>query len=175
MSAIFLIGARACGKTTVGRLLATSLDVPFIDLDQSLTDAIGKSVADIVAEGGWELFRRIESEVLAKTMANAHTAVIATGGGVILAEENRRLLAANGLTFWLNTPVRIVAQRLRAEPLAQQRPGLSCADPLTEIEAVMEERAPIYAACADHIIDGALPAHEICRNIADIYRGVRHA
>ena len=86
MPLIFLVGPRACGKTTVGRTLARRLGLPFVDTDHFLHHQTGRTVAQIVAAEGWPGFRRLESEALRATAGLHQTsgAVIATGGGMVL-------------------------------------------------------------------------------------------
>ena len=84
---IFLVGARASGKTTMGRLLAEKLNYSFIDTDVYLYETTKRTVAEIVEKEGWEGFRKQESQVLIDVTQPCR--VIATGGGMILADQNR--------------------------------------------------------------------------------------
>ena len=84
---IFMVGARASGKTTLGRLLAARLGYRFFDTDQYLLETLGVSVAEIVAQEGWEGFRSREAAAL-RAVAGPST-VVATGGGMVLLEANR--------------------------------------------------------------------------------------
>ena len=109
---IYLTGPRACGKTSLGQELAAALGLPFVDTDQRLRERSGEEVADIVAREGWEGFRRRESAILRDVAAELEAAsagkpatdgaapvwsgVVATGGGMVLAEENRRFMARDG-------------------------------------------------------------------------------
>ncbi len=108
---VFLTGFMGSGKTTVGRLLSERLGVPFIDLDLEIEAGAGRSVREIFAEGGEPLFRRIEREALV-TALGAPEAVIATGGGTLTVETNRRLLAERGISLWLNPPFSVIAERI---------------------------------------------------------------
>ena len=98
MAAIFLVGARAAGKTTVGLELARLLDCAFVDTDRHLRERLGRSVAEVVSAEGWPGFRVRESAAL-REVAAQHArggAVIATGGGMVLDPENRRFMRAQG-------------------------------------------------------------------------------
>jgi shikimate kinase len=99
---IYLIGARGCGKTTVGQALSQALGYAFNDTDHHLQLSTQRSVAEIVASEGWESFRARETESL--RAVTAPNTVIATGGGMILAEANCRFMREHGQVIWLNAP-----------------------------------------------------------------------
>ena len=173
MAIIFLVGGRGAGKTTVGRRLAQALGCAFTDMDHFLCERAGKSVADMVAAEGWEGFRARERAALREAVAEARGAagaVIATGGGVVLDEGNRDFLRENGRVVWLSLPPEAAAERLAQSPLAAQRPSLTGKSLLEEVREVMEARAPLYAACAHHTVDGAEAPEAVC---AAILRQVR--
>ena len=92
---IYLVGARAAGKTTFGGALARQLGCNYVDTDIHLRETTGETVADIVAREGWDGFRKRESAVLRAVTAPG--TVIATGGGMVLTEENRRFMRENGI------------------------------------------------------------------------------
>lgn len=108
---IFLTGFMGCGKTTVGRLLAERLEVPFLDLDTEIEREAGTSIREIFDRGGEPLFRRLEQEALVKAIA-VPGAVIATGGGTLTVERNLALLAEAGVTVWLDPPFSVIAERV---------------------------------------------------------------
>jgi len=171
MDIIFLVGARAAGKTTVGKLLAARLDLPFADTDQFLLRAEGRSVRDIVAAEGWPGFRARESAALRTVVGGLRRGgVVSTGGGIVLAAENRAFLRARGTVFYLHAPAAILAQRLASEPLAAQRPSLTGQSPLEEVAAVLAKRHPLYRETAHHTLDAVLPPDELCTQIADMLR-----
>src|SRR5665648_567654 len=93
---LVLIGYRATGKTSVGARLAEVLQRPFLDLDQVLVREAGRSVADIVAQGGWAEFRRLEKQLVARYRA-ARGQILATGGGGVLDPDNVAALRENGI------------------------------------------------------------------------------
>ena len=94
---IYLIGARASGKTTIGRALASVLNYAFVDTDEYMSATSHMTVAEVVAKEGWVGFRRRESEPL--HAVTAPKTGIATGGGMVLATANRKYLRAHGKTF----------------------------------------------------------------------------
>jgi len=103
---IFLTGAPASGKTTLGQRLAAALKTSFVDLDAAIVARAGRSISEIFAQQGEENFRRLESAVLRETVSEVGTrkAIIALGGGTLLAPENRALCEAEGRIVCLETP-----------------------------------------------------------------------
>ena len=150
---LVLIGYRATGKTSVGARLAEVLQRPFVDLDQVLVREAGRSVADIVAQGGWAEFRRLEKELVAR-YRDARGQVLATGGGVVLDPDNVAALRENGILIWLTAdPAAIQARLAQDQPRDANRPSLTGGDTIREVAAVLEERAPLYQAAAQISID----------------------
>lgn len=150
---IFLVGARAAGKTTVGRRLARDLAKEFVDTDLYLGEIHRITVAEIVAKEGWEGFRRKESAAL--RAASVPGRVIATGGGMVLAEHNRDFMRANGLVFYLSAPAEVLGARLAADPKAAQRPSLTGRSVVEEVAQVIAEREALYRGAAHHVINAA--------------------
>ncbi len=150
---IFLIGPRAAGKTTLGAALAQALGLEFADIDVILQQEAQASVAELVEREGWPAFRRLES-LLLQRRAGPGT-VVATGGGAVLAQENREFMRKSGLTFYLRAPADVLVGRLLADPDPAQRPSLTGRGLLEEVAAVLEERTPLYTDAADFILDAA--------------------
>lgn len=173
MPLIFLVGPRACGKTTVGRALAQRLNLPFADTDHYILKNTGSTVAQIVATEGWPEFRLRESEAL-RTIAANHPqgAVIATGGGMVLDAQNRSFMREQGHVFYLSAPVEALVARLSSNPLATQRPSLTGGDIADEIRQVLAERLPLYKQTAHHLLDASLPPRRICSLAMDALRAV---
>lgn len=154
---VYLIGPRACGKTTLGRMLAKRLERPFVDLDEAFVRHTGKTVAQVVETEGWEGFRALESEVLANE-ADTGGKVVATGGGVVLKEPNRRVLAKGVVIYLQADPERVVATLL-AELNPDQRPALTDLPLEEEVRRTLTEREPFYLACA-HFVAPERPLEE---------------
>ena len=150
---IILIGYRATGKTSVGARLAEVLHCPFVDLDQVLVREAGRSVADIVAQGGWAEFRRLEKQLVAR-YRDAEGLVLATGGGVVLDPDNVAALRENGILIWLTAdPAPIQARLAQDQPRDANRPSLTGGDTIREVAEVLAARAPLYQAAAQIILD----------------------
>ena len=150
---LVLIGYRGTGKTTVARHLGASLAWPWIDADVELEFKSGKSIAAIFADGGEEVFRDLESEVLVE-LSKADSTVLALGGGAVLRETNRELICKLGKVVWLRAKPDTILQRLvRDATTAGRRPNLTAAGGRSEVEQLLAMRTPIYRECADLEVD----------------------
>lgn len=150
---IFLIGPRACGKTSVGRALADRLGVDFVDTDHALVENVGMEIADYVEQNGWDGFRDKETETLER-VAGDGVRVVGCGGGIVLREVNRNILKT-GVTLYLKTDPEVLADRLMQDPNEAQRPSLTGKSIVDEVREILTERAPLYEGCADIILPQA--------------------
>lgn len=167
---IFLIGARGCGKTTVGQNLAGRLAMKFADTDIWLQESTRQTVAEIVAEGGWPAFRQLESQSL-KAVSVSDT-VVATGGGMVLAIENCQYMRTHGQVIWLRAPAQILADRLTAFPEQGLRPTLT-GQPITdEIVEILAARESLYRDAAHYIIDATAHPDQVADEIVQVLRMV---
>lgn len=156
MPRVTLVGYRGTGKSTVAALLADRLGAAWCDADAVLEERIGSSIAALVGSRGEAAFRDVETEVLRDTLP-AFTGVLATGGGVVLRPENRRLLRDRGRpVIWLTAPADVIRRRLAADPTtAARRPALNGGNPLDEVAAALHAREPLYREVADVVFDTA--------------------
>lgn len=147
---LVLIGYRGTGKSTVARLLAAQLAMEVVSLDAEIVKAAAGSIPEIVAAHGWPYFRDLESQVT-KRVCTRDGIIIDAGGGVILRPENVTALRQTGKLFWLRASVPVIVARIEG---GTQRPALTAAKSFTEeVEEVLRERTPLYAAAADVKID----------------------
>jgi shikimate kinase len=150
---IFLIGYRCTGKTTVGRCLADKLGWSFIDTDALIVQQQKMSIREIVGAHGWENFRQMERDIL-KTVCDSKMQVVATGGGIVLNEQNVQLMRENGNIIWLRAePETIKNRMLQDEDSMDFRPALTSNDSLSEIEETLQLREPLYQKAMDFSID----------------------
>ncbi|PLR38634.1 shikimate kinase AroL [Chimaeribacter californicus] len=156
---IFMVGARGAGKTTVGNALARALGYQFTDTDVFMQQTTGLSVADVVAREGWVGFRRRESDAL-KAVTAPHT-VVATGGGAVLAAENRAFMRDAGRVIYLRAPATTLAHRLEEYPLDAQRPTLTGKPINEEMVEVLAAREALYQEVAHHVLDATASPAEI--------------
>jgi shikimate kinase len=163
-SNIFLIGLMGAGKTTLGKALAAALEKRFIDADKVLEENAQQKISDIFAKHGEDYFRDIETATLGKICALSNI-VLATGGGVVLRPENRRILRENGAVVYLEASPETLTKRL--ENATAHRPVLAGAsDLLTRQRLLYKIRAPLYQSAA-HIVhsenDGETPEESLER------------
>jgi len=156
-----LIGLSGVGKSTIGRLLASELGLQWCDLDERLERKVGRTIADIFSTDGEPHFRSLESEVLTEALAEDRRMVISTGGGVILAAENRTRLAEQATCIWLRSAPERLAYRVARDTgrplLAGQDQGAVSVDPVAAVTerliTMLETRGPLYTESADLILD----------------------
>ena len=150
---VILIGYRGSGKSTVARILGERLQQPWLDADDAIEQAAGKSIKQIFAEDGEAVFRDIESRVVAE-LAAREDVVLALGGGAVLREENRRAIAGRGRIIWLRAAAQALHERISADAATgQRRPDLTASGGYDEIERLLRQREPIYRGCAELAVD----------------------
>ena len=170
---IALVGYRATGKSSVGRRVAERLGWRFFDADKELERRAGYSVARIFAERGEPAFRDLETQTLSELPIGPRL-VLATGGGVVLREANRRHLRHFGLVVWLRAADQTLVERLSRSPGG--RPALTPAGLLAEVAPMLAVRNPLYEAVADVVIDTAdQHSDEIADKIVGAWNSDRRA
>lgn len=147
---IVLIGMMGAGKSTVGRDYAKRHGLEFIDCDHELEARTGVKIATVFEIEGEAGFRRRESQLIEELLERGG-AVLGTGGGVVLAAENRLVLQRRGIVVYLNVPPRVLWERTRHD---RSRPLLQVPNPRERIETLYRERDPLYREVADIVIDG---------------------
>jgi shikimate kinase len=146
---IVLIGFMGSGKSTLGPLLASRLEVPFVDLDAEIERRVACSIAELVERDGEPVFRRYELDVLQALGTEApRPAVVATGGGIVELPNALQHLRALGQVVWLRADPEVSVGRLDATARAA-RPLL---DPAGSWRRRWERREPLYRACADVVV-----------------------
>lgn len=158
MENIVLIGMPGCGKSTVGKLLAESLNKQFIDADDEIVAAAGKPIPRIFAEDGESVFRNWESQILEK-LGKQSGLIIATGGGCVTQNRNYPLLHQNGTVFWIGRNIEQLPTDGR--PLSQA----------TRLQDMFRVREPMYRAFADHYVDNNGCVEKTVSKILSLWEG----
>ena len=147
-----LIGFMGCGKSSVGRKLSSLTGHRFVDTDELVVKAEGRSIPEIFAACGEEGFREIEQRVLADLVGVAGM-VLSTGGGAILREANREALRKIGIVVWLDSDPKILFERAIR---SGKRPLLQTANPRETFDQLLSARRSIYESAADFRFDSSL-------------------
>ena len=152
---VILVGLMGAGKSTVGRRLATTLGLPFIDSDNEIVEAAGCSIADIFETYGEAIFRDLEQRVLIRLVSN-EPCVIATGGGAFINPMIREAIKSKGTSIWLKASLNVLLDRVSRR---DSRPLLKAGDKGVILSKLMEERYPVYEQ-ADIVIDSDAGLHD---------------
>ncbi|MBK0403304.1 shikimate kinase [Adhaeribacter sp. BT258] len=143
---IYLIGMPGAGKTTLGRNLAAQLGRTFLDLDEAIEEAAGKTIPQIFEEKGEAYFRELEAETLKTVSFSAEKLVVATGGGTPCFHQNMAFMHAHGLTVYLKVSPEVLAERLLASDLSARPLLKNKTKPLVMkyLRETLRERATFY-------------------------------
>lgn len=144
-----LVGFMGCGKSSIGRILATRRGLRYIDLDTAIEQEEGCSIPEIFAKKGEAGFRAIESRVLEKISVGKGGVLLSCGGGVILAPENRSILQNRFLCIWIDVPEGELLSRLKHQ--RAHRPLLREADYREKVSRMLKARSPLYRETGEFI------------------------
>ena len=163
---IILIGYRASGKTTVGRLLSQRLDWPYLDVDRGIeAHCGGRTIREIHEEDGDTFYRDVESAVTAD-LCRRDACVISFGAGTIMRPANQDHARRDSLVVYLETTAKELWRRMQADPdTLNTRPNLAGGG-MAEVVEVLAQRAPVYRRCADLTLDATLPPQRLVELIA---------
>ena len=142
MKKVYLVGYMGCGKSAIGKRISFAAKLPFYDMDTEIEKKMGLSIPEIFERYGEAYFRELETEFL-RSFRDEYC-IIATGGGVAMRKENREIMRATGLVFFLNAPFRDIWRRIatdRNRPIVQRSSR-------TELEALYNARKPYYLNAA---------------------------
>lgn len=161
---ICLVGLRGSGKTTVGNALAVALGRAFVDLDRALERRIQSTIPALFAARGEEVFRELEAHTLREALlllsrGVARGSVVATGGGVVLREDNRELLKQARVVYLAADP-EVVGARVAADGDGE-RPPLAEGGPRAEAQALFAVRDPLYRDVAQAVVDASQGPEEV--------------
>jgi shikimate kinase len=148
-ASLFLIGPMGVGKSTIGRMLASSLGRPFFDSDREIEVVTGADIPwifDVEGEAGF----RVREEKMIDALTQRNNIVLATGGGAILSARSRANLRSRGTVIYLKASL---AQQFERTSKDRNRPLLQTADPMTRIRELMKIREPLYIETAHITVD----------------------
>jgi shikimate kinase len=166
-SNIFLVGMMGAGKTTVGRALAQRLKREFIDTDKLLVERTGVPVATVFEIEGEEGFRRREAALL-RELCHGEGQVVATGGGIVLSEENRSVMREFGTVIYLRARLESLWERTKHDT---SRPLLATPNPRETLAALLDQREALYRAAAHIVVDsGSQSAGTLANRVAAALR-----
>lgn len=144
-----MVGPMGAGKSTIGRLLASEMKLDFRDTDREIEERSGVDIPWIFDKEGEAGFRQRETAIL-DDLSQFDNLLLATGGGIVLKPENRKILASRGRVVYLKTTV---DEQVRRTGRDTKRPLLNNDNPRAVLEALMQQRDPLYREIADYIID----------------------
>src|SRR5215218_7449147 len=158
---LVLVGLMGAGKSTVGRRLAQTLQLPFRDADHEIEAAAGMSIPDIFSVHGEEYFRDGEKRVIARLLQEGPM-VLATGGGAFMSEEIRARIAELGVSIWLRADLDVLMRRVRKR---SNRPLLQNPDPEGTMRHLMDVRYPVYAQADVTVMSHEAPHDRVVNEI----------
>ncbi|MEQ1711829.1 MAG: shikimate kinase, partial [Hyphomicrobium sp.] len=156
---LVMVGLMGCGKSSVGKRLASRLGLPFVDADDEIVRAAGQSINEIFAAHGEDYFREGERKVIARILAGGPQ-VLATGGGAFMHPETRDAIRAKGISIWLRAELPVLMKRVLKR---DTRPLLKTGDPELVMRGLMEARYPVYTE-SDFVIDSRDVPHDVIVN-----------
>jgi shikimate kinase len=137
---VVLVGMMGCGKTAVGRAVATKLNTDFLDSDQEIVEAAAMSIAEIFERDGEGFFRDRETEVI-RRLLESRVGVLSTGGGAFMSQKNREMISEFGVSVWLDADLEILWNRVKHK---DTRPLLRTANPKATLTEIYNTRVPLY-------------------------------
>lgn len=145
---IVFVGMMGCGKSAIGRMLASELDLPYHDSDAEIVTAAGMPIAEIFSRFGEDYFRKGEQRVISRLLSEG-PGVLSLGGGAFLAANTREEIARAGISIWLKADLDLLMARVMRRP--GTRPLLQTADPRATLADLLEKRTPVYALASIHV------------------------
>ncbi|MBQ7865180.1 MAG: shikimate kinase [Clostridia bacterium] len=161
---VFLIGMPGCGKSSLGKRVAGNMRIPYVDMDQRISDIVGCTVSEMFERYGEQAFRNAETNTLIQ-LTRETPSLISTGGGTVLRENNRAIMRNSGVIVLIDRPLEEIMGDIKLDrrPLLAQK-GLG------EVERLYHERIDIYRSVADFVMDNSNGYHAGLRGLEQIMR-----
>jgi shikimate kinase len=167
---IVLVGMMGAGKSSVGRRLSRALNLPFVDADEEIERAAGKSIPEIFADHGEPYFRAGERRVIARLL-ESQPKVLATGGGAYMDAATRELIGRRGVAIWLKADVDVLLRRVRRRA---NRPLLHADDPEAVLRRLLETREPVYRLADLTVQSRDVPHETVVSEVIEALRDHLH-
>ena len=167
---VALLGLRGAGKTSVGRLLARRLKIPFLELDTAIANRAGMALGEVFSLYGEDYYRRLERDVLAELVTSTQPSVIAVGGGLVTAPETFNLLKRHAVTVWLRA--RTVDYWNRVMKQGDQRPMKEHPQAREALRELVARRDPLYRQADVTIETAGLNVARTVNRVADALEGI---
>jgi shikimate kinase len=161
---VVLVGMMGAGKSSIGRRLATRLNIPFVDADAEIEKAAGMSIPDIFATRGEPDFRAGEARVIARLL-DGGPQVLATGGGAFMNPDTRAAIGAKGISIWLNADFDTLMRRIKRR---HDRPLLHTEDPVATLRALIDVRYPVYGLADFTVQSREVPHDKLVDEIVEV-------
>lgn len=162
---VFLIGMPGAGKSTLGRSLATLMNIPFVDLDKQIEIAEGISIPELFSQFGEAHFRSVEARELKKVLEQPDPLILATGGGAPCFHSNMDLLLKSGFSIFLDPPLQVLYDRLsqsKSRPLLRLDKNITLDE---KLKIMLEKRLPFYSRANLRITEESIPADRLAQLI----------
>ena len=145
---LLLVGMMGSGKTSVGRMLAKKLNLPFVDSDKEIEKSTGFTISDLFARYGEKEFRKGEEKVMTRLLSGS-PCVLSSGGGAFLSEKTRKNAHKTAISIWIKVATEVISSRTQGRT---HRPLVPSEDNQEVIQALFQKSAPIFAE-ADITVD----------------------
>lgn len=164
---LVLVGLMGCGKSSVGKRLASKLGLPFVDADEEIEKVAAKSISEIFADHGEDYFRNGERKVIGRLLESGPQ-VLATGGGAFINPQTRQQIKSQALSIWLKAELPVLMRRVQKR---DTRPLLKTGDPEQVMMALMAARYPIYAQADITVESRELPHDNMVLEVMNALAG----
>lgn len=165
---LILIGLMGAGKSSVGRIVASQLGIPFIDTDSEIERVSRMTIPELFAAYGEQEFRALESRVI-KRVLRGGPRVVSTGGGAFINERSRKFIKKGGLSLWLKADLDVLWERVNKR---DTRPLLRTENPKKTLEDLMNARYPIYAEADLTVISRDVRKEKMANEILAVVAGI---
>ena len=154
---LVFVGMMGCGKSAIGRMVASALKLPFADSDVEIATAADLSIPEIFDKFGEDYFRKGEQRVVQRLLKDG-PGVISLGGGAFIPDATRQTIRSNAISIWLTADAEMLMTRLKRRP--NSRPLLKTADPMATLADLMRERDPVYRQADIHVESSNTSKHQ---------------